>query len=233
MINFLFDVDGTLTSAREEMDSQFKDYFYLWMNKIQSRGNTVSLVTGSDRDKTVEQLGMSLWKIPDYVYQCSGNQLFKQGNLIKESDWQMSDELRLDVNQQLTESIWFGRATNNIEERIGTVNISTLGRDATKVLRKEYFEWDNRNEERIKIAEKLSSKYKDLEFTLGGEISIDIFPKGKDKSQVFADIEGHSIFFGDKCFEGGNDYSISLMADVFHQVMDWRETRQLLEFKYG
>ena len=43
---------------------------------------------------------------------------------------------------------------------------------------------------------------------LRGEISIDIYPKGKNKAQVLDEIMGEVIFFGDRCEEGGNDSPI-------------------------
>ena len=45
-----------------------------------------------------------------------------------------------------------------------------------------------------------------MEATIGGQISIDIYPKGKNKAQVLEDILGPITFFGDKCQPGGNDY---------------------------
>ena len=50
--NFVFDVDGTLTHARKEMTPEFKTWFLNWM-----KNKNVYLVTGSDRPKTIEQVG--------------------------------------------------------------------------------------------------------------------------------------------------------------------------------
>ena len=46
---FIFDVDGTLTPSRQKMDEAFKRFF----SRFASR-NFVYLVTGSDKDKTME-----------------------------------------------------------------------------------------------------------------------------------------------------------------------------------
>ena len=56
MINYLFDVDGTLTPSRKPMVLDFKTYFKFWVRTQQSSGNKVYLVTGSDKDKTIEQV---------------------------------------------------------------------------------------------------------------------------------------------------------------------------------
>ena len=51
----------------------------------------------------------------------------------------------------------------------------------------------------------------DLNFSIGGQISIDIFPKGWDKTYCLQFVENKYekiYFFGDKTDLGGNDYEI-------------------------
>ena len=74
MINYLFDVAGTLTYARQPMASDFKDFFVDWINEQRSLGNKVFLVTGSDSKKTIEQIGQPLWRYVDGCFQNCGNQ---------------------------------------------------------------------------------------------------------------------------------------------------------------
>ena len=52
MNHFIFDVDGTLTPSRKKINPQFALWFLYF-----SQNNTVSLVTGSDNPKTLEQIG--------------------------------------------------------------------------------------------------------------------------------------------------------------------------------
>ena len=52
------------------------------------------------------------------------------------------------------------------------------------------------------------ANFPDLEASIGGQISIDIHPKGANKSQILDDISGTIYFFGDKTEKGGNDYPI-------------------------
>ena len=50
-----------------------------------------------------------------------------------------------------------------------------------------------------------------LSFSIGGQISIDIFPKGWDKTYCLQFIEkeyDRIVFYGDKTMEGGNDHEI-------------------------
>ena len=49
-----------------------------------------------------------------------------------------------------------------------------------------------------------------LYFSVGGQISFDVFPKGWDKTYCLQFVEEFEevYFFGDKTFKGGNDYEI-------------------------
>jgi phosphomannomutase len=52
----------------------------------------------------------------------------------------------------------------------------------------------------------------DLVYSIGGQISFDVFPRGWDKTyclNYISDSDYDEIhFFGDKTFPGGNDYEI-------------------------
>ena len=231
-MNFFFDIDGTLTPARQKIDSGFKNYFAKWAAERMSEGDNVVLVTGSDSKKTVEQIGSPLWRLVNASYQNCGNQMYRHGKLIKESKWKMSAHLHLDILTLIETSPYFGKAERNIEERAGMINISTVGREADQSLRKAYFTWDSTVGERKKIVDILSMRYPKLEFAIGGEISIDIYPKGKDKSQVLKDFTGKSVFFGDSCDEGGNDYTISRSCDKYHNVNNWQEPKIVIDCYY-
>jgi len=233
MINFLFDIDGTLTPPRQKMSNDFRSSFGDWVVSQQTRKNGVFLVTGSNKTKTKEQVGVALWRLVNGCYQNCGNQLYVRGRLLKQSLWDLPVELRLDILELAETSQWHGRAERNLEERVGMANMSTVGRSATQPLRTEYYNWDIKNRERETIVEQLSSKYPELEFAIGGEISIDIYPSGKDKSQILDDMIGDTVFFGDKCDKNGNDYHIAQKVNQHYHVKDWQETKKILETIYG
>ena len=167
MINYLFDVDGTLTPSRKPMVEDFKNYFKFWVSTQQSSGNKVYFVTGSDYDKTVEQVGEDLWTLVDGSYQNSGNRLFCQGRLIFESEWEMPEDLESVVLTLIRQSDWYGTAENNVEHRMGMVNISTIGRDCTDKQRAEYYEWDKESLKRETIADVINSNFDDIEALIG------------------------------------------------------------------
>ena len=76
----MFDIDGTLTPSRLPIDSNFLLFFTKWI-----KNRKVYLVTGSDKQKTIEQIGFEIWHSVNRVYQSCGNQVWEKGQLIKES----------------------------------------------------------------------------------------------------------------------------------------------------
>ena len=69
---FIFDVDGTLTPSRREIDSEFAVFFTDFCAK-----KDVYLVTGSDKEKTLEQVGEQIYSLAKRVYNCSGNDAYE------------------------------------------------------------------------------------------------------------------------------------------------------------
>ena len=55
-IAYAFDVDGTLTPSRGIIDKGFEKYFLEFC-----KNNKVFLITGSDHEKTIEQVGIEIW----------------------------------------------------------------------------------------------------------------------------------------------------------------------------
>jgi len=235
MINYLFDVDGTITPARKKIEKSFEFFFAEWTMYQQSINNNVFLITGSDKKKTISQVGVPLYRLMNGVYQNSGSQLWVRNSIVYEKNWKTPKGLIEDLKSAAKESEWYGKADNNIEVRIGeissipiSISFSTVGRDANNDLRKKYFYWDNENQERKTIVEQLSTKYPELSFLVGGEISIDILPKGRDKSQVLNQLIGETVFVGDRCEPFGNDFEIAMMADVCYNVKGWEDTSRIL-----
>ena len=232
---FLFDVDGTLTPSRKKIDKEFSKFFSNFC-----KNNDVYLVTGSDRDKTVEQLGKSLYNKAKRVYNCSGNSVWVKSKNVHTSEWNCPCVLSSYLELELNASKFKLKTGKHVEERPGCINFSILGRgEGNMKHRSEYVAWDRQTEERDKLAQNLRRLFPDLSITVGGETGLDISPKGHDKSQILHDFETHDTitFFGDKTFVGGNDYSIAhaiITNDrgIVHQVSDFNETWEILKSKY-
>jgi phosphomannomutase len=103
---------------------------------------------------------------------------------------------------------------NYIEHRRGMLNFSVLGRNCPYEERIKYKNWDDKSRERIVIQKELSAKFKDLDISLGGNISMDIVPKGFGKEQAAQALRkefpySKIIFTGDRTNKDGNDYSLA------------------------
>jgi phosphomannomutase len=71
-----------------------------------------------------------------------------------------------------------------LEYRNGMMNISPIGRNCSKEERNAFEEFDKDAKVREKFVEALQKEMADLnlQFSIGGQISFDVFPKGWDKS---------------------------------------------------
>lgn len=232
MIKYVFDVDGTLTPSRSKINEDFRLWFIDFC--IQ---NEVYLVTGSDYEKTSEQLGEYLLSHIKTIYNCSGSDVWSNGKRIRTSTWQIPRALRANLDLWLDGSKFPIRAGLHIEERPGSANFSIVGRKASYNERLEYVRWDTQTNERKKIAKKINTLFPDVTASVGGETGLDLYPKGNDKSQILKDFKDDTIyFFGDKMDPDGNDYPLSSQlsdpSKSFH-VKDWKHTFEILkEFKH-
>ena len=228
---YLFDVDGTLTEPRQPMVKDFANLF-----RILVRSNIVYLVSGSDLDKLKEQVPPDILLDCAGVFSSSGNQLDIDGELIYQNELEVDEELTLFLNECLKETEFHTKTGHHIEHRPGMINFSIVGRNATQEQRKGYYNWDRINQERKKIAVLLMAKFPGMDVKIGGEISIDIYPRGYDKRQsvnylVEKHPAGKICFFGDKTDKNGNDYSVVISLtekDDVHTVINYLHTEQII-----
>ena len=229
MTTFLFDVDGTLTDARKPINVEF-EYF---MKDFIMRGNKCMIVTGSDREKTVEQIGLSLTLRFARVYHCSGNHVFEDTKEVKKNDWTLSTEQYEFLKEYLYRINYPEMTGNHIEQRTGTANFSLVGRNADWEQRKRYAQWEISNRGRETVAMYYNQEFKDSVAQVAGETSIDIFPVGCDKSQAIKEQEGTTIYFGDNCFPGGNDFTAAQASTHFYQIDNgYKQTWEILKNTY-
>ena len=110
------------------------------------------------------------------------------------------------------------------------MNVSPIGRNCSQEERVEFEKYDKKTGVRQAMVDELQNEFDDFElkFSIGGQISFDIFPKGWDKSfclQYVEDKYDEIHFYGDKCFPGGNDYEIYSDSRVIgHSVTDPEDT---------
>ena len=240
---FIFDVDGTLTPSRLPMTKEFQKFFKEWVKK-----NKFYLVTGSDLLKLQEQ--MCFYDIEaERIFTCCGNEMWEpdphtvntSANLVYSHKFNIPDDLLKYLEDTLDSSDYPIKAGNHIEDRGSMVNFSMVGRKCSLQERKDYFKYDELTGEREKIAKYIRDTWEDLDAVIGGQISIDIYPKGNDKSQVLNVIEqerlvppNEYIFIGDGIENGGNDYPLAELMDNteicdWYHTKGWEHTKEILE----
>jgi phosphomannomutase len=238
MNKFIFDVDGTLTPSRGMIDTEYKDYFLSFC-----QDNEVYLVTGSDREKTIEQLGESIYNSAAMVFNCSGNDVWKGRQHIYTNPWKMSAAVVDHLTSVGLASQCPEKTGNHIESRPGSINFSTVGRKANCVQRAAYIEFDNRTHEREHIVKTFNNCFGTTDnctALIGGETGIDISATGHDKRQVLEKIKftprkDKLFFFGDKTTPGGNDYPLAFEIKTREvgtvvSVKKWRDTFETLSY---
>ena len=211
----LFDVDGTLTVPRGEAESEIKIFMQDLRKKV-----VVGIVGGSDLIKQQEQMGNTVVTDVDYNFSENGLVAYKNGELIgKEAihTYLGEDNIKRVVNWTLHYiadlDLPIKRGTF-IEFRSGMLNISPIGRNCSRDERNDYEKFDLANGIRKDMVKAMSAEFADLnlKYSIGGQISFDVFPQGWDKTFCLnflkADEWDEIHFFGDKTFEGGNDFEI-------------------------
>lgn len=217
MTVYLFDMEGTLTPPRLPMTEDFADTFVPWLAH-----HKAFIATGSDFAKVMEQLPDSVINAFSGIYCAMGNQLRQGHEIVYQKDFKLSDDLREGAFPAISK--YPGPFFDNyIEERVGMVNFSVLGRNCPYEERNRYQIWDRENGERLAIHSELSAKYPYLEISVGGSISIDITPVGCGKGQIAQHVRNaypdeNIVFMGDRTLPGGNDHelamALTLLADT-------------------
>lgn len=226
MNHYIFDVDGTLTPSRGKIDSDFAEWFLDFCSN-----NNVYMVSGSDRPKTIEQVGLPIYHACKRVYNCSGSDVYEGDKNVYTNEWKIPDEAEEWLREELRISKFPLRTGLHLEDRPGMCNFSVVGRNATMGERKLYVSHDTKMEERVTIARLFKQKFPDIEAVVGGETGIDIFPVGADKSQIVKDFDRNDTlhFFGDRMDKDGNDYPLAKVINEHgygksYPVADWMDT---------
>ncbi|KAK3911951.1 Phosphomannomutase [Frankliniella fusca] len=232
----LFDVDGTLTAPRKVIDAEI--YKFL-MEEVKPKC-CIGLVGGSDQSKIVEQMGGNhCLQEFDFVFSENGILAVKNGTEIGRQTIQSfvgEERLQKFINYTLlclSEIELPVKRGTFVEFRTGMLNICPIGRSCSREERNAFEKYDKQHNIRQKLVEKLKSKFPDFGLTLsiGGQISIDVFPNGWDKtySLNYLEKEGFKAihFFGDKVDKGGNDHEIYNDARVIgHRVTSPQDTME-------
>jgi len=236
---YLFDVDGTLTYSRQQIDEDFASIFLDWAQYVDG---PVYLVTGSDLKKIKQQVFEEFLDDCDGIFTCSANELWKGGSLVYRKKFRAPSGLLDDLALYLeTGARYHVRTGKHIERRPGMINFSVLGRNANLLQREAYTKWDKNARERVDVVDYITKLYPTLDVSIGGAISVDIYRRGRDKSQVVEYLQQtygdplSMVFVGDRNVPGGNDWPLAQVLEKdphshWFQVNCYEETRALIEY---
>ncbi|ORD94716.1 PMM [Enterospora canceri] len=210
---FLFDVHGTLAVNK----CQAPDGIRRMLGRIRESGHSLALVSGSSLREQVSQLGPDLIELFDYVFTENGAQFHKNGKLVRSR--RLLDEISEEEYSRLINRILVILGETDCPVKRGTfvemresgVNVSVIGRSCSTAERVEFDAFDRKNGIRRRLVEQIRPLLDELglDCAIGGQISVDIFPVGWDKTQCLNMIEEGLIYFiGDKTEEGGNDHGL-------------------------
>ena len=242
----LFDMDGTLTEAREKINKET-------INSLMrlSLHATIGILTGSKMGDLVNQCE-ELWKskLPFwdgflYLLPCNGTKCYKVtkdgisdaiyennmksslgekklSKILKRIQWAQS----IIVNDRLFNNIII--EPDFLDYRGSLINWCPIGRSASSDTRSNFSSLDTRENVRdtmIELLTRNSDVFEGVTIAKGGVTSLDIFPNDWDKTYPIpffdADLDYNRVWFvGDACEPGRNDYEVYKllsMEGVFYE----------------
>ncbi|KAF8573752.1 putative phosphomannomutase [Ramaria rubella] len=236
----LFDVDGTLGPARRPVSPEMQEVLRELRKKM-----AIGFLGGSNLPKIVEQLGANganPMEEFDYGFAENGLTAYKLGKELQSQSF--IEHLGEDRYKTLVNFVLHYIADMDIpikrgtfvEYRNGMVNVSPLGRNASVQERNEFEAYDKKHQLRAAFVRTLQEKFPsyDLTYSIGGQISFDVFPRGWDKTYALRHVENEGFeeihFFGDKTYKGGNDYEIfSDSRTIGHSVSSPEDTIRIIK----
>jgi phosphomannomutase len=242
----LFDIDGTLTPPRKKIT----ETMLFFLQELTKKENIdLGFVGGSNLEKQIEQLGEDNFYLFKWRFSENGLESYYNDELIKKESF--SKKFGEDNFKKLINICLYVLSTIDtpvkrgtfIECRNGMLNISPIGRSCSQEERDDFEKFDSINNLRKKMISNIqllwdeyitSNNLSDLKlnFSIGGQISVDVFPEGWDKTYCLQFLENKYDkihFFGDKTDKNGNDYEIYIDARVIgHKVIDYNDTINIL-----
>tara|TARA_E500000331_G_scaffold339093_1_gene368980 strand:+ start:2974 stop:3789 length:816 start_codon:yes stop_codon:yes gene_type:complete len=226
----LFDMDGTLTEPRQEIEP-------LMINQILEvleQGHHVGIVTGSPEEYVNSQIGDLIDLVNEvghgprfHIMPCNGTEYIfydEDGHRNKIVPDNMESQLGAKNFAELMAALchlqtetsgpfWRNNLPltgNFIQYRGSMINWCPIGRNANTEQRKLFVDHDKETGFREYYLDVINRwidwREYSLTVALGGSTSFDIYPEGWDKTYCLTWLGDYTCWFiGDKCKEGGND----------------------------
>jgi len=233
---YLFNLE-TLLNSEQRMSQETKDIFLSWSNDKE-----FCIVTRQSFGKAFECLPLEVLENAKYIFCFSGNAIYKSYKeeinsylRIRYDTVEWKDEVIDMCNDFVKKSKYEKKKEEHIKKEPGILAVSSLGLNSTPEERQEYFEWDASKKERTAFVKKFNKKFKDLEASLGDQVSVEIREKGKNKSQIFDFLEEKEIVL----FQCENEIDLSLSNKIEkeesgknHSIKDSKETFEIISREY-
>jgi len=236
-----FDLDGTLTPAKSQMDTAMVPIFTNLVSRL-----PVAITSGASFTQIKWQV---LDLLPSnhlnnlYIFPTGGAAMFIHDGSAWTSVYQhqMDEAAANHITAVIEECVntsglckdtpvWGPR----IEWRGSQVTFSGLGQEApyeAKIV------WDKNKQKRLELRSMMISRLPDYDVVLGGTTSIDVIPKGINKAYAMGKFAEHVdaevsdiLYVGDDLQEGGNDYIVAATtAATTKAVTSPRDTMELID----
>ena len=204
----LFDVDGTLTPWQNPIRPEMVELLHQISQTVD-----LAVVGGSGMTKIHEQLTtnvsnpQALLALFQYIFTENGTVTYRGSELVSKrsiADFLGEDRLKELINFVLR---YFSdmdlpvKRGHFVDYRNGMLNFSPIGRACSQQEREHFFKYDAERGLRLAFKAALEENFGkyDLCFAIGGQISVDCYPKGWDKTYCLQMLENYPVihFFGD------------------------------------
>lgn len=239
MKTIVFDLDGTLTESKEDLD----DEMVVLLQKLLVNHN-VAIISGAAWKQFQKQIVSRLCddeKLLNNLYLMpnSGGSMYQTWGRY---GWVATYQIKLNKRDAVRIQAAFDEAIKDsgfeqpqklwgkqIENRESQITFSALGQRAPLDDKEKY---DPDHSKRKILVESLQKKLASYDIRIGGTTSIDVSLKGINKKYGIDELmkrlhisKDDVVFVGDSIFKGGNDYAAVEMGLEYVQVKDFEDTK--------
>jgi len=250
----LFDMDGTLTPAREHLDYNLVPSLIKLCNHAD-----IGIVSGSDFDYIMQQCGFLTKKreikLKLHLLPCNGTKYcpppkyLDSDYLVKvqkdmkrqigSTNFSKIMKILIDYQNHIVSHYNIPLSGHFISYRESMINWCPIGRNADLVERESFCQFDKSfgtSSFRRTVLQQLRQEFEvakiPVTIKLGGVTSFDIYPDGWDKTYSLNHFPDSEIYFlGDRCGDNGNDkelYDVLQPKNSFW-VKDTKDTKRIIE----
>jgi phosphomannomutase len=238
----IFDLDGTLTESKADMDAEMANLFAKLLEK-----KMVAVIGGGPYEQFRHQLIGRLRSSPAFLknvflFPTTSMAFYRyQGTWKKVYAHLLTKKEKTEIYSAFRKA--FGKINyirpeklygKDIEDRQTQVSFSPLGQQAPVEAKKQ---WNKKFHKSIRMSlRKILQKFlPQFEVKVGGLTTIDVTRKGIDKSYGIRQIQKHlhipikdMLFVGDALFPGGNDYAARKTGVACIAVRGPGDTKKLI-----